>query len=82
MCMPVYQYVTGPQCRQVIRPKEMTVSQKQSLIFQQHLLPGRGDWKLQQHLIHLAITISPHRDNLRRLFIESLSDLSGRVAFG
>ena len=58
----------------------MSVRQKESLAVSQNLLPWRGYWKMQKHLIHFAVAITTYRNYPRRLLIQTLGDLRWRVA--
>ena len=50
--------------RQLMSLEQMAVSHAGTKSRHQQIIAGRESGKLQQHLIHFAITGAPHRDNL------------------
>ncbi|VTP73007.1 Uncharacterised protein [Leclercia adecarboxylata] len=82
MSMAVNQHIASIQRGQIIRAKKMTVGNKQAAILQQDLLPGRGNGKVQQHLVNFAVAVAANGDNPRRVSVEPPGDLSRRIAFG
>jgi hypothetical protein len=53
----------------------MPVGQEQAVLFQQHLLPRRGNGKMQQHLVHFAVAVAANGDDARGIRVELFRDL-------
>ncbi len=79
--MTINQDIASGERWQVIRAEQVPMGQEQTAVFHQHLLPGSGEGKMQQHLVNFAVTVAANGDDARGKRIEFFRHLRGGIAF-